>query len=101
METNQNIAFNHQGNRVYHYSNFDIFVVLPRNFVFASICGQNSDTVGPPSYSLLTEYKNFTENYGGFGVRGAPWAQLNFNFSAIRSGNVNYNPVGGQACLRC
>ena len=51
LETNQNIAFNHQGDRVYHYSNFDPFFVLPRNFVFAPIVGQNSDTVGPPSYS--------------------------------------------------
>jgi hypothetical protein len=55
--------------------------------------GQNSDTVGPPSYSLLSEYKNFTENYGGFGARGAPWAKLNFNISGTRGGNVNYNPV--------
>jgi hypothetical protein len=53
--------------------------------------------VGPPSYSLLTKYKNFTENYGGFGARGAPWAQLNFNISTTRSGNVNYNPAAGHA----
>jgi hypothetical protein len=96
LETNQNIAFNHQGDRVYHYSNFDPFFVLPRNIVLYPFAGQNSDTVGPPSYSLLTKYKNFTENYGGFGARGAPWAQLNFNISAIRSGNVNYNPATGQ-----
>ncbi|MGA7830250.1 MAG: carbohydrate binding family 9 domain-containing protein [Terracidiphilus sp.] len=93
VETNQNIAFNHQGDRVYHYSNFDTFVILPRNIVMYPFVGQNSDTVGPPSYSLLTEYKNFTENYGGFGARGAPWAPLNFNISVTRGGNVNYNPV--------
>jgi hypothetical protein len=93
VETNQNIAYDHQGDRVYHYSSFDAFVVLPRNIVMYPYGGQNSDTVGPPSYSLLTEYKNFTENYGGFGARGAPWAQLNFNISATRGGNVNYNPV--------
>ena len=97
LETNQNIAFDHQGNRVYHYSSFDAFVTLPRNFVFAPIMGENSDTVGPPSYPVLANYKNFTENYGGFVARGAPWSQLNFNITAFRSGNVNYNPVAGQA----
>jgi len=97
VETNHNIAFNHQGDRVYHYSSFDAYVTLPRNIVMYPIVGQNSDTVGPPSYSVLTQYKNFTENYGGFGARGAPTAQFNFNVSAIRSGNVNYNPVAGGA----
>jgi len=96
LETNQNIAFNHQGDRVYHYSNIDVFVALPRNFVFAPIMGESSDTVGPPSYPVLTKYKNFTENYGGITARGAPYPQLNFNINAFRSGNVNYNPVTGQ-----
>ncbi|MGA3135790.1 MAG: carbohydrate binding family 9 domain-containing protein [Terracidiphilus sp.] len=97
LETNQNIAFDHFGNRVYHYSSFDAFVTLPRNFVFAPVVGENSDTVGPPSYPALTYYKNFTENWGGFVARGAPFPQLNFNIQAVRSGNVNYNPVAGQA----
>lgn len=97
LETNQNIAFNHQGDRVYHYSSIDVFVVLPRNFIFAPIIGENSDTVGPPSYPLLTQYKNFTENNGGFVVRGAPYSQLNFNINFFRSGNVNYNPVNNPA----
>ncbi|MFZ1085786.1 MAG: carbohydrate binding family 9 domain-containing protein [Terracidiphilus sp.] len=96
VETNQNIAFNHQGDRVYHYSNFDPFFTLPRNIVLFPFVGQNSDTVGPPSFPLLTGYKNFTENYGGFGARGAPWAQLNFNMNATRSGNVNYNPAANK-----
>ena len=95
LETSQNIAFDHQGDRVYHYSSFDAFVLLPRNFVFAPVVGESSDTVGPPSYSMLTKYTNFTENYGGVVFRGAPWAQLNFNIRAFRSGNVNYNPVAG------
>ncbi|MGA3372705.1 MAG: carbohydrate binding family 9 domain-containing protein [Terracidiphilus sp.] len=97
LETNQNIAFNHQGDRVYHYSSYDVFFTLPRNFVFAPIVGENSDTVGPPSYPLLTAYKNFTENYGGVVFRGAPFPQLNFNINFFRSGNVNYNPVAGHA----
>ncbi len=97
LETDQNIAFDHQGNRVFHYSTFDPFWLLPRNIVIAPLIGQNSDTVSPLNYSALTGFKNFTENFGGFVLKGAPWAQLNFNLQAIRSGNVNYNPVVGQA----
>jgi hypothetical protein len=96
LETNQNLAFDHQGDRVYHYSSFDPFLLLARNVVIAPIGGENSDTVGPQSYPLLTAYKNFTENYGGFIVRGAPLTQLNLNIVAFRSGNVNYNPVAGK-----
>jgi len=93
LENNQNVAFDHLGNRVFHYSTFDPFILLPRNFVFAPIVGQNSDTVGPQNGYLLTQNRNFTENNGGFVARGAPFAQLNFNVQAFRSGNVNYNPV--------
>jgi hypothetical protein len=96
LETSHNIAFNHQGDRVYHYSSFDAFVVLPRNIVFAPVVGENSDTVGPPNYSVLAQYKNFTENYGGIVFRGAPWTQLNFNIRAFRSGSVNYNPIANK-----
>jgi len=95
LETNQNVAYDHLGDRVYHYSNFDVFVLLPRNFLLAPVVGQNSDTVGPQNGYLLTQNRNFTENFGGFVARGAPFAQLNFNLQAIRSGNVNYNPVAG------
>ena len=95
LETNQNVAYDHLGDRVYHYSNFDVFVLLPRNFLLAPVVGQNSDTVGPQNGYLLTQNRNFTENFGGFVARGAPFAQLNFNVQAIRSGNVNYNPVAG------
>jgi hypothetical protein len=96
LETDQNIAFDHQGDRVFRYSIFDPFWLLPRNIVFAPIFGQNSDTVSPASYAGLTYFKNFTENLGGFVVRGAPWSQFNFNLQLIRSGNVNYNPAAGQ-----
>jgi hypothetical protein len=96
LETNQNIAFDHQGDRVFHYSSFDPFWLLPRNIVIAPIGGQNSDTVSPVHYSALNGYKNFTENFGGLVVRGAPWSQFNFNLQALRSGNVNYNPATGQ-----
>ncbi len=96
LETNQNVAFNHQGDRVFHYSSFDPFWLLPRNLVIAPLAGQNSDTVSPANYTGLTYYKNFTENYGGLVFRGAPWSQFNFNLQAFRSGNVNYNPATGQ-----
>ena len=96
LETNQNVAFDHQGDRVFHYSTFDLFWLLPRNLVFAPVIGQNSDTVSPLNYAGLASFKNFTENFGGFVVRGAPWSQFNLNLQAIRSGNVNYNPAAGQ-----
>ncbi|ADW68982.1 carbohydrate binding family 9 domain-containing protein [Granulicella tundricola] len=97
LETNQNIAFDHAGNRVYHYSTFDPFVLLPNNIVIAPLIGQNSDTVGPQNGYPLPASRNFTENFGGFVARGQPWSQLNFNVQAIRSGNVNYNPPPGQS----
>ncbi len=97
LETNQNIAFDHAGNRVYHYSTFDPFFLLPRNIVLAPVGGQNSDTVGPQNGYALTTNQNFIENFGGFVARGQPWQQLNFNLQAIKSGNVNYYPAGGQA----
>jgi len=95
LETNQNIAFDHQGDRVYHYSTFDPFWLLPRNIVLAPLFGQNSDTVGPQNGYLFPASHNFTENFGGFVARGAPFSQFNFNIQALRSGNVNYNPVAG------
>jgi len=97
LETNQNIAYDHAGNRVYHYSTFDPFLLLPRDIVLAPIFGQNSDTVGPQNGYPLPGPHNFTENFGGVVARGQPWSQMNFNLQAIRSGNVNYNPVAGQA----
>ncbi len=97
LEGNQNVAFDHANNRVYHYTTFDPFFLLPNNIVLAPLVGQNSDTVGPQNGYPLTENKNFTENYGGFVARGQPWSQLNFNLQALKSGNVNYNPPAGQA----
>jgi hypothetical protein len=57
--------------------------------------GENSDTLGPQNGYPLTHNVNFTENFGGIQLRGAPYSQLNFNLVALRSGNVNYNPVAG------
>ena len=97
LESNVNIAFDHQGNRVYHYTTFDPFVLLPRNTVLAPLVGQNSDTVGPQDGYFIPGNHNFTENFAGGVFRSAPLRQLNFNIVALRSGNVNYNPVAGAA----
>jgi hypothetical protein len=96
VETSQSIAFDHAGNRIYHYSSFDPFFQLPRNIVLEPVGGQNSDTVGPQNGYLLAENKNFTENFGGFIARGAPFPQFNFKISVYRSGNVNYYPAADQ-----
>jgi hypothetical protein len=95
VEGNNLVGWDHQGNRLYHYDLFDPFVLLPRNIVLAPIGGENSDTLGPQDGTLLTKNKNFTENFGGFLIRGAPFTQLNLSVVALRSGYVNYNPIAG------
>jgi hypothetical protein len=95
IEENNQIAFDHAGNRVYHYTNVDTFFLLPRNIVLAPLAGENSDTVGPQDGYPMTHNENFTENLGGFVARGQPWAQVAFNINAFRGGNVNYNPPAG------
>lgn len=97
LEFNQQMAFDHQGNRVYRYTSADPFLLLARNVVIAPIAGMSSDTVGPQNYSVLTQNRNFAENYGGLVFRGAPSPQLNFNINAFYGGNVDFNPVAGQA----
>lgn len=97
LETDQHIAFDHAGNRVYHYSTVDPFWLLPRKIVLAPLIGENSDTLGPQNGVLLTRNRNFTENFVGFVARGEPFTQLNFNITTARGGNVNYNPAAGQA----
>ena len=95
LEESQQIAYDHQGNRVYHYSQFDPFFLLARNTTIAPIFGENSDTVGPQDGYAMASSVNFTENYYGFVVRSAPLRQINVNIVAQRSGNVNYNPAPG------
>ena len=96
IETNQNVAFDHANNRVYHYSTFAAFFLLPNNFQIAPVFGQNSDTIGPQNGYPLTYNKNFTENYAGLVARGEPNSQVSFNLQLFKSGNVNYNPLPGQ-----
>jgi len=95
LELSQQIAFDHQQNRVYRYTTFDPFWVLPRSIVLAPIIGENSDTVGPQNGYPLQSNRNFTENLGGFVARGQPWSLLSFQVNAFRGGNVNYYPISG------
>ena len=95
LDALQILGWDHQGNRLYHYSTFSPYFLLPRQTAIAPEVGQNSDTLGPQDGYPLAHNVNFTENFGGIVVRGAPWPQLNFNLTVLRSGNVNYNPVAG------
>jgi hypothetical protein len=97
VEGNQNLAFDHAGNRVYRYLQFDPFVLLPRNIVLAPLFGENVDTVGPQNGYSIPQSLNFTENYAGFVARGQPSAKFNFNVVAEHAGNVNYNPLSGKS----
>jgi hypothetical protein len=97
LETNQQFAFDHQGNRVLRYSQFDPFFLLPRNTTLAPIVLINSDTLGPQDGYALTQDRNFAENGAGFVARGAPYTQFSFNVQAFDGGNVNYNPLPGVA----
>lgn len=97
LETNQFAAFDHAGNRVYHYSTFYGLLKLPNNIELSPLAGQNSDTVGPQDGYPLTSNLNFTENFGGFFAKGQLSSKVNFNVTLAKSGNVNYNPPAGQA----
>ncbi len=97
FEGNVNLAYDHQGNRVYRYTQFDPFVLLPRNIVLAPLFGENADTVGPQNGYNLPQSRNFVENYAGFTARGQPTARFNFNVVAEHAGNVNYNPLPGES----
>lgn len=97
LELNQEMAFDHDANRVYSYTSFNPFWHLPRRIAIAPAIGQNSDTVSPSNYSTLSGYRDFTENFAGFWMRGAPWSQFNFMFDSYFGGNVNYNPSTGKA----
>ena len=97
LEVDSNIAFDHQGDRVFHYFTFDPFFLFPGNTVLAPLIGENSDTVSPVNYPTLANFRNFTENFGGIVFRGQPLPQFSFNLQANRGGNVNYNPPANQS----
>jgi hypothetical protein len=71
LETNQNVAFDHAHNRVYHYSTFDPFVLLPNNIVLAPLVGQNSDTVGPQDGYPMTSNLNLRRTLVGLWRAGS------------------------------
>ena len=95
LESNNNFAFDHQGNRVYHNTSDDPFFTFARQIVVAPLIGQGSDTLTPAEYPLLDRNRNFTENFAGLVLRGAPVSQLNFNIIYIHGGTPNYNPTDG------
>ena len=95
LDAVQLLGWDHQGNRLYHYFTFSPLMNFPRQFEIAPQLGQNSDTLGPQDGYPLDHNVNFTENFGGLVVRGAPYSQLNLYALGFRTGNVNYNPVAG------
>ncbi|MGI4855201.1 MAG: carbohydrate binding family 9 domain-containing protein [Janthinobacterium lividum] len=94
VETNLRAAWNRRGERVFHYSNDDVFVALAHNTIIAPIFQQNSDSLGPADYSGLTRRVNFSENKGGLVLRSSPRPQVSLNIEAFHGATVNYNPVG-------
>ena len=97
LELNNNLAFDHQGNRLYHHTSFDPFVQLGRKTTIAPLVGQNSDTVGPQNGYAIPANLNLTQNFGGIDIRSAPLRQLNGQIVYTEGGNPNFNPVVGQA----
>ena len=96
LEESGAFAFDRLGNRLYHYTTVDPFFTLARNTVVAPLFGENSDTLGPNSYPLLTRYRNLTENFVGGVIKSAPIPQLSVNITGTHGGNPNYNPAAGQ-----
>ena len=95
LDALQILGWDHQGNRLYHYSTFSPYFTFARQMAVAPQVGQNSDTLGPQDGYPLAHNVNFTENFGGLVVKGSPFKQLQINLTGLRSGNVNYNPVAG------
>jgi len=95
IESQEQIAFDHQGNRVSDQAQTDVFVALARGIVLAPIGGQSSSTLTPAEYPVLAANRTLTQNFGGIIARGAPLAQFNYNIIGLLGGNVNYNPPNG------
>ena len=96
LEESGQFAFDRQSNRLYHYNTFDPFVTMAKNTVAAILIGENSDTLAPNTYPLLSRARDFTQNFAGAVLRSAPVPQLSFNLVATYGGNSNYNPAAGQ-----
>lgn len=94
-EVASSVAFDHQGNRVYSYLSYNPFFKLSGEITIKPIGGQSSDTLGPQNDYPFTQNRNYTQNYGGLIVSGAPMPQFSFDIHAQYGGNVNYNPISG------
>jgi hypothetical protein len=95
-EANNQVAWDHSGNRIYHYTTVSPFLALAGSSTIAPLFGENSDTVGPQNGYPLDHNVNFTENFAGLVLRSAPLRQLSFNIVGTRGGNPNYSPPAGK-----
>ena len=96
-QARQDFAFDHLGNRVYRYSLASLFFEFPHNILLIPLGGLNSDTVGPQDGYPLAHNANFSEGFGEFTAKGAPWTALNFSATVYSASNVNYYPASGSA----
>ena len=86
LDAVQLLGWDHQGNRLYHYFTFSPYVTLPRQYGHSRRSWAITPIPsGPQDGYPLTHNVNFTENFGGMLVRGAPFSQLNFFLVALRS----------------
>ena len=96
LEGNNRFAWDHQGNRVFHSTTINPFFALAGSSFIAPLFGQNSDTLGPQNGYSLDHNVNFTENFAGLVLKGAPLRQLSYNLVGTFGGNPNYNPPSGK-----
>ena len=96
LELNNQLAFDHAGNRLYHHTSFDPFFQLGGKTTLAPLVGQNSDTLGPQNGYATPVNLNLTQNFGGLVFRSAPLPQINWNIVFTHGGNPNFNPLPGQ-----
>lgn len=95
LETSGHVSWDHQGNRVEHFTTVDPFFLLPRKTVLAPLIGENSDTLGPQNGYAIPGNINLTENFGGVVFRSSPFRQVNWNLVFTHGGNPNFNPAPG------
>ena len=97
LETSGHVSWDHQGNRVEHYTTIDPFVQFARKTTVAPLVNFNSDTVGPQDGYSIPANINLSQNALGVVFRSAPVPQLNWNIVYFSSGNPNFYPTAGQA----
>jgi hypothetical protein len=97
LETNDQIAFDHQGNRVYRYLEADPFFLLGRKTTIAPLFIFNSDTVGPQNGYDVPHNINLSENQGGIVFRSQPFRQINWRLQYVQGGSANFSPAANLA----